>query len=36
VPAGRPCTCLNRIIAALDEMCMDLAAHGDELAGTPI
>jgi hypothetical protein len=31
-PAGHPCTCLDRITAALDEMCADLAARGDLLA----
>jgi hypothetical protein len=33
-PAGHPCTCLDQITAALDEMCADLAAYGDLLAST--
>jgi hypothetical protein len=31
-PADHPCTCLDRITAALDEMCADLASHGDQFA----
>jgi hypothetical protein len=31
-PASNPCTHLDQIAAALDEMCAALAAHGDRLA----